>query len=221
MTVYESEDHHYVIKFFNPRSVIKENWFHRIPKLMRINSWKWISNTYFRQKERLEKYFYRYEMSFSDLKEETALIYIHLDPGTSLSQSLKLVDKKGIHHLLNLETHPFILQKKVDLTFTHLNKLIKAGQVEEAKEATRQIYSFFLSRAQKGYKDRFQALEKNYGFIEGKFVQFDTGRLRKDEAVFQNPYPETKRIILNIKPSLFNFPELLEVLDTCLKLELK
>src|SRR4051812_49432289 len=28
-TVYESQDKKYVIKFFNPRTVIKENWFHQ------------------------------------------------------------------------------------------------------------------------------------------------------------------------------------------------
>ena len=33
MTAYESADHQYVLKLFNPRSRIKESWFHDIKKL--------------------------------------------------------------------------------------------------------------------------------------------------------------------------------------------
>ena len=33
MTAYESADHQYVIKFFNPRNTIKESWFHHYSRL--------------------------------------------------------------------------------------------------------------------------------------------------------------------------------------------
>ena len=217
MTAYESPDGRYVVKFFNPRSVINKTWFQRPQKLLLLNSWKWISNTYFKKQERLEKYFKRCEISYNDLKAETGLVYIHVDPATSLSQTIQLTGKDGKTYQLDLETNPFVLQKKVVLTFEHIDHLLKQGKTDEAKEATRQIYTLFAARAQKGYKDRLQALEKNYGFVGGKLVQFDTGRLRKDHRVLNNPQKEVKRVISNIKPSFENYPELAQVLDECLE----
>src|ERR1043165_955934 len=43
MTAYESEDHQYVIKFFNPRPVIREKKWKKIETWRRLCSLKWIS----------------------------------------------------------------------------------------------------------------------------------------------------------------------------------
>lgn len=216
-TVYESLDKKYVIKFFNPRTVLKENWFHQFAKLRRLNSLKWITNTYFRQKLRLKKYFLRYELAFKDLKVETGLVYVHLDPSTALSKTIQLTDKEGNFHQFNLDAYPFVLQKKVELTMHHLDRLLKNGDVDGAKESVKQIYELFLSRAQKGYTDRLQTLNKNYGFFEGKAVQLDVGRIRKIPAIAENPSKEVKRVINNITPSLAHYSELTPVLQECLE----
>ncbi len=218
-TVYESQDKKYVIKFFNPRTVIKENWFHQFAKLRRLNSLKWITNTYFRQKLRLKKYFLRYELAFKDLKVETGLVYVHLDPSTALSKTIQLTDKEGNFHQFNLDSYPFVLQKKVELTMHHLDRLLQNGDVDGAKESVKQIYELFLSRAQKGYTDRLQTLDKNYGFFEGKAVQLDVGRIRKIPAIARDPIKEVKRVINNITPSLAHYPELTPILEQCLSSE--
>lgn len=218
MTVYQSQDQKYVIKFFNPRSVIKESWFHQFEKWRRFNSLKWITNTYIRKKLRLKKYFLRYEMAFKDLKEESGLVYVHLDPSTCLSKSVNIVDKEGKHHLVPLDAYPFVLQKKVELTMEHLGRLVKSGDVDGAKKSVEQIYELFLSRAQKGYTDRLQTLHKNYGFFEGRAVQLDVGRIRKISSVAEKPIKEMKRIVANIAPSLAeHYPELAPVLQECLQ----
>jgi hypothetical protein len=210
MTVYESEDHRYVLKFFNPRSVIKKAWFHRIDKLIHLNSFKWIVNTYFHQTERLEKYFHRYELSYQDLKEETGLVYIHLDPGTAVSQTVEVVTKEGVTHSIDTTHYPFVLQKKAELTMTCIGRLMKEGKVDEAKRCTLQIYELFKTRAEKGYKDPFQALEKNYGFVDGRAIQFDPGRLKKDPKVLANSQQELERVMINIQPAFKQHPELLD-----------
>jgi hypothetical protein len=216
MTVYQSQDKKYVIKFFNPRSVIKENWFHQFAKLRRFNSLKWITNTYFRKQQRLKKYFLRYEMAFKDLKDETGLIYVHLDPSTCLAQSLDIIDKEGSLHHIGLDASPFVLQKKVELTMDHLDRLLKNGDVLGAQKSVEQIYELFFSRAQKGYTDRLQTLYKNYGFFEGRAVQLDVGRIRKASAM--NTAQEMERIVSNITPSLAQpYPELAPVLQSCLR----
>lgn len=216
-TVYESQDKKYVIKFFNPRTVIKKNWFGQFAKMRRLNSLRWITHTYFRQKQRLKKYFLRYELAFKDLKEETGLAYVHLDPSTCLAQTLELTDKEGNHHQIQLDAYPFVLQKKVELTMHHLDRLLKSGDVAGAKESVKQIYALFLSRAQKGYTDRLQTLDKNYGFFEGRAVQLDVGRIRRIGAIAENPKKEMERIVSNINHSLAHYPELAPILEECLK----
>jgi hypothetical protein len=212
MTVYESQDKKYVLKFFNPRSVIKRNWFQKFNKLRRFNSLKWITNTYFRKKARMKRFFNRYEMAFQDLREETGLVYVHLDPSTCLAQSVEVVDKEGSLHHLPLKAYPFVLQRKVELTMHHIDRLLKNGDVAGARRSVEQIYDLFLTRTQKGYTDRLQTLYKNYGFIEGRAVQLDIGRIRKVPELAI--YPEMKRIISNISPSIAEpYPELAAVLQ--------
>ena len=216
MTVYQSQDQKYVLKFFNPRSVIKKSWFQQFPKLRRLNSLKWIANTYFSKKERMQRFFLRYEMAYQDLRDETGLVYVHLDPSTCLSKNVDVVDKEGNLHRIALDAYPFVLQKKVELTMHHLGRLLKNGDVEGAQKSVEQIYDLFLTRTQKGYTDRLQTLYKNYGFIDGRAVQLDIGRIRKDPELAVKP--EMKRIITNITPSIAEpFPELAPVLQEHLK----
>lgn len=192
LTVYESADHKYVIKFFNPR------------------------NSLFNKRKHLEKNFNRYAMSLKDLKEETGVIYNHFDPSTALPQSIEVVGKEGRLYHINLEKYPFVLQRKVELALPYLDRLYKEGRFEEAKEAGRQIYALFSSRAKKGYRDHSQNLACNYGFYNGKAVQLDPGRIRKDEAIAQNPRKEMERIVRNIKTTLPNYSGLIQVLEESL-----
>lgn len=191
LTAYESADHQYVIKFFNPR------------------------NSLFNRRKHLEKNFKRYAMSLKDLKEETGVVYNHFDASTVLNQTIEVVGKEGKVHQIRLEKYPFVLQKKVELVLPYLDKLYKEGRVKEAKEAVRQVYALFVSRTKKGYRDHSQNLAVNYGFYNGKAVQLDPGRIRKDKAVAQNPHKEMERITRNIKRYLSGYPGLDEVIEEC------
>ncbi|HEX4839995.1 MAG TPA: hypothetical protein VFU89_06100 [Rhabdochlamydiaceae bacterium] len=192
LTAYESADHQYVIKFFNPR------------------------NSLFNRRKHLEKNFKRYAMSLKDLKEETGIVYNHFDASTVLHQSVEVMGKEGKLYQIPLEKYPFILQRKVELVLPYLDKLYKEGRVAEAKESARQIYALFVSRTKKGYRDHSQNLEVNYGFYNGKAVQIDPGRIRHDKAVAQNPRKEMERIAKNIKRYLSGYPGLNKVIDECL-----
>ncbi len=191
LTAYESADHQYVIKFFNPR------------------------NSLFNKRKHLEKNFKRYAMSLKDLKEETGVVYNHFDVSSVLNQTVEVVGKEGKLYQIPLEKYPFILQKKVELVLPYLDRLYKEGRVSEAKEAARQIYALFVSRTKKGYRDHSQNLEVNYGFYKGKAVQLDPGRIRKDKTIAQNPRKEMERITKNIKRYLSGYAGLNEVIDEC------
>jgi hypothetical protein len=215
VTAFESADHHYVIKFFNPRNTIKENWFHRYSRLRQMNSLKWITKTYLEKEERLLTFFKCHRLAFRDLKEESGLIYLHFDKSSCLAQKIDLVDHDGKEYLVDLDVCPFILQKKAEIAMTHLKEQLAKGSIEEAKEGIRQIYQLFLTRAQRGYTDHHQSLCKNYGFADGRAVQLDVGRIKLDERVKKMPLNDLERIVANLSEQLP--PALAPVLNECLE----
>lgn len=218
VTAFESADHQYVLKFFNPRNTIKENWFHRYSRLRQMSAWKWIKKTYFEKEARLLKFFKCHRLAFRDLKEESGLIYLHFDQSSCLSKTIDVVDQEGKSYLVNLDVCPFILQKKVSIASTYLEELLGKGLVpeakQEAKEGVKQIYQLFLTRAQKGYTDHRQSLRKNYGFANGRAIQLDVGRIKWNEKVQKAPLQDLERIVENLSKQLP--PELVLVLDECL-----
>jgi hypothetical protein len=199
MTAYESENHDYVIKFFNPRPPLKEEWFHRYKKIKHFCTLKWFSRAYFRKEERLHKIFQRHKIAFNELREETALVYVHLNKSTAIKHTLEVIDQKGIAHSLDLENVPFALQKKVKLAGSHLRYLNDQNDIEGIRKAFRELEQLFTSRSNKKFTDRIQTLNNNYGFLGDQAIQIDFGRIWKDETL--NPEEETEKILSAIKNS--------------------
>lgn len=216
MTAFESADHQYVIKFFNPRTFIKKKWFSDISRLRRMVSLKWLSRAYFKREARLKRLSHRHQIALDGMAEDAGLIYAHLNPGTALATHLTCEDKEGRLHDLPLEHVPFILQKKSNLIFSHLQELLQEGEIEKAQERVREVYALFESRAHKGFTDRIQTLHNNYGFTSDGAIQIDVGGIMRDPLIAKNPTSEIQRVFANITPSLLKrFPELHSVIQEC------
>jgi hypothetical protein len=199
MTAYESSDHVYVLKFFNPRGRLKEKWFHDLNELKFLCSLKWLSSAYFRRSERLTSLFERYAIAFKEMKEEAGLVYVHVNQQTALNQIVKVVDKGGAIYFVNLKDTPFVLQRKAELAGERLIRLQKQNDRKGMKKALAQLKALFVLRASKGITDRIQTLHNNYGFVGNKAIQIDVGRIRLDEQVKRDPQAEVDRILSNIQ----------------------
>jgi len=209
MTAYESEDHQYVIKFFNPRPVIREKKWRKLETWRRLSSLKWASNAYLKRKQRITRLFQRYQLAFEELPEETGLLYVHFGKETRLSQKLNLADKTGKLYRIDMDRAPFILQRRSELVTNRLTRLLQNGEVDKAKQNLEELYLFFFHRAKKGFTDRIQTVHNNYGFVRDKVIQIDLGRLEKKESIRLSPEKETERIHRKISQSLSKrYPEL-------------
>ena len=193
MTAFESQDHQYVIKFFNPRKFVEKKWFSDVRRLRRLCSLKWISTAYFKKAQRINDLMDRYQMGFDELKSETALVYVHLNPATTLNHKIHLTDRSGKEHVVSLESIPFVIQRKGVLALSCINQLIQEGKMDEVRERISQLQALFSSRIQKGFTDLLQTLHNNYVFIETRAVQIDLGTLRKDPSL--DPEKEMQRIL--------------------------
>ena len=199
MTVYESEDRLYVIKFFNPRPPLKKEWFHSYKKIKYFCTFKWLSRAYFKRKERLHKIFKRHALAFNELRDETALVYVHLNRLTAPNHLLEVVDQNGSTHFLNLDEAPFALQRKVTLAGHRLRQLASQNNLEEINKAFEMLQRLFAERSNKKFTDRIQTLNNNYGFLDDRAIQIDFGRIWKDENL--NADEETERILNQIRRS--------------------
>jgi hypothetical protein len=125
--------------------------------------------------------FQSYINSFFLLPEETKLEYLHLAETDCLKKKLKVYDKIGVLHTIDLDSSSFLIQKKTDLLYPTLSKLLKNKETEQAKVLLKNFVEFYFQLIE---KDIFNptTLEKNLGCSSDlKPVQIDVGRVLRPQ----------------------------------------
>jgi hypothetical protein len=135
-----------------------------------------------KKKNKLERDFNSYKLAFEELREETGLLYIHLNKTDHLKQTVTIVDKLGIEHRLDLDRTEFVLQKRADLVYPHLQDLMQKGDTAGAKQVVDALLEVITARCQKGIFDEDARIHRNFGLIADKAVIIDVGRFKKDST---------------------------------------
>ncbi len=172
-----SEDGRYVIKFFKQK-LFEPSFFLKWSPAIWMNPSR-REKKLWKKQDKLQRDFASYRLSFDELKEETGLVYVHLNPSDWIRRNLIICDKLNIAHAIPLDRFNFILQKRADLVFPTIDKLMAEGNLAGAKRALSSILELFVSRCQKGILDSDPDLDKNFGFIDGHAVQIDIGRFTR------------------------------------------
>jgi hypothetical protein len=176
---FASEDGRYVIKFFiTPFRLFSSHALQTLP----IFSTKKCTQKTKRALSKLQRDFSSYQIANDILKEETGVLYMHLTKSTHLKKQLRIVDKLGIAHTLDLDQFAFAIQRKADLAFTHLRALIESGELELAKAAMRSLIALCIERDRKGIDDHDAKIHRNFGFIENRPLFIDIGRFVHDAS---------------------------------------
>ena len=175
-----SDDGKYVLKFFLckvPRFLTKIEvpfYKRRMKRKFRINLQKALKN---------------YDIAFRELKDETALIGVHLRSEEINIPSCKLRDWGGVECSVDLNRAVFVLQYYCDVLDEQYSKM-------NSEDVFARLRAFFEQRSQKGYTDlkrRFNP--KNFGFRGEKIVMIDPGNLEYVESLKTSPDIEVERII--------------------------
>ena len=148
--IFISEDQKYVIKFFKMRRLTPKYWLNYLPL-------PWLEKLRFEKIQRRERLrqetFESFKSAFEDFKEETGLLFVHLNKTKYLHDKAIFVDKEGKEHLVSLNKVPFVLQKKAQMIFPYVSDLIDQGQSPRALEALSSVLRLIKDRCQKGYVD--------------------------------------------------------------------
>lgn len=162
-----SQDGKYVIKFFRMK--------HLIPSLSDYLK----PGRLVRREKNLNAIFTAYKSAYDELKEETGLLFIHLNKTENLKCKLTVTDRIGREHVIDLDQTEFVVQEKAELIFTYFKKLLDQGDhagVARAKEA---MLALVRTRIEKGFADQDKAVSHNYGFVSGRPIHLDIGRIFK------------------------------------------
>ena len=205
-----SEDQKYVIKFFRIKYLTPKYWLSYIPI-------PWLDRLRFekidmRERRRKETYD-SFRLVMEDFKEETALLFTHFSKTHYPHDKVILVDKLGVKHIVSLNKVPFVLQKKAEMIYPYVSTLIREGKRELALESLINVLLLIKERSLKGYVDKDGGVSSNYGFIDGRPVEIDLGRVVRDDSIKDpvNYLQEILRVSKKIESWLqLSYPELTE-----------
>ena len=164
---FESEDGKSVVKFF----IMK----HQIPRLSDL----WHPEKVEYRRQNLFSIFRAHKLAYSELKADTGLIYIHLNKTDHLKTQLKVIDRLGRTHHIDLDKTEFVVQEKAELIFTHLKKLLVRGDKEKAQKCIQAVLDVVKRRMDKKISDHDKAVKHNYGFIGDRAIHLDIGRIEQ------------------------------------------
>lgn len=169
-----SQDGKYVLKFFRMNHLTPKKWlkFFPIPGLERYKY-----NKIQRREERAEQVFSGIKKVYEGFREESALLFVHLNQTHHLKKRVILFDRKGKPLFIPLDKVPFILQERAELLYSHLTSLMQQGDKEGAIRALRSLLSMVWRRGERGFIDKDDGMNHNYGFIGERVIQIDIGRL--------------------------------------------
>jgi hypothetical protein len=214
---FESKDHKYVIKFLKLQRLRIPHWASHIP-ISFVNNW-------FEKKRALKQGMLHglltsWKIGFEHLKEESATVYVHINPSHTLQKHLTLYDKIGKKHQLDLDKTVFLIQKKVQPLIPALQQM---GQSKEAYALMDELIALFLSEYKRGFAEKELYIMRNMGVYEGKIVHVDSGRLERDESLIDPENRKKELIRKTVKWRAWlqeNYPELAAYFEKQLELNI-
>jgi hypothetical protein len=181
--VFASEDGKYVIKFVKYQRFRPQAWldhFAFIPVFDRYRLGK-----IEKKEKKLNMLFESWKIAYDNLQPETGLIYVHLNKSVDLDQQLKIVDKIGIEHTLNLDDMEFMVQKRAVMLCETVNTLVAQGQTYKAETLISNLVDMVLNEYSRGFADNDHALMQNTGVFEGNPVHIDVGQFVINPEIVQ------------------------------------
>lgn len=168
-----SDDEQYVLKFFKYAQPTVPRFLTTIPLLNHFKPFR--PHRFEKVMQKQQRDLQGYELAFNHFKEETGLVAVHLHPSESSYPVITLSDKLHIAHQIDLNTTPFILQRKACPIYSQLKKWVAAGDVQQAKQGIQSLILLLQKRMHKQLQDDDVHFYSNFGFMGSTAIQIDPG----------------------------------------------
>lgn len=216
--VFLSQDKEYVIKFFKYQRFRLLPWLTYFPPLPAMIKYR--EQKLEKKAQKLAGFMQSWKVAFENLKEETGLIYVHLNKTSQLYKPLIIYDKVGQIHQIDLDRTEFCIQRRADMLCSALLKFKEQGDFQGAKRLITHLLTLIISEYQRGLADNDHALMQNTGVAQGKPVHIDVGQFVINEQVknssiyYQELFTKTYKFKIWLKEA---YPELALFLEDQLR----
>lgn len=204
---FQSEDGKYILKLFKFKHIRPLFLVTLLPDIGPFTVFK--QHYFAKREERLQKMFEGYLLAFQRHQKESGLLYLHLNPTTTLGQTVTLYDKLGISHSIDLDRLAFVLQRRAVRADETLRRLLDRGEVTDAKRYLNGLLALLKSEYAMGIHDSDRGILRNTGFIGEKPIHFDVGELSEQDVKLSDLKKNMNDLhqwILNNYPDIY--PEL-------------
>ena len=189
------EDKKTILKFFKhehllPSAILRN--FSLNSLLMQCSPWP-AETPYFQ-----EFNFKSCTLLYRQAKERTGLLYLHLNKTNKQHKPVVLIDNIGVRHTIDLDKTEFVVQKRAELLFDHIDRLAKEKRIEEAKQSLDDMIDCLLTLFKKGMRDLDLSLHHNFGYTDEGAVTLDLSSFEPDESL-KKPGNYRKELIVKTR----------------------
>lgn len=214
--VFESFDKNYVLKLFKNKH-IKDPLF--LKKLCFFPFVKEIAqNTSKKRVLRRESLTKSLALAQKHLKNESAIILVHLTPVDCFSDPVNVFDKVGWQHCIDLNQTAFILQKKATPLPVVFSKLVAAKDHDQISSLLTSLKKMVQQCIKVGVIDTSDHLIHKTAYLEneGRTILMDIGKLSKSTNYINfNPEEYLAKSVQIVRSwSEINLPALLPYLSS-------
>lgn len=131
------------------------------------------------KKKRTRRAFFYAESYFvaeKFLQEQTGIMYLHLSKSEGLP-IVRVIDRASREFEVDLNSVPFVVQRKCEPLYSALANIQKTQGNQALVSTLNDFLEMVDFRISKGIADSDHDVEHNFGFLEGKLVHLDPGRL--------------------------------------------
>lgn len=195
--VFESADKQYVIKFLQFQKYRHHPLINCLPLPAALDEKR--QNKTLHKEEKRDALLMSWKVAFTRLKEQTQLLYVHLNRADPVGKTLIVHNKCGLTYRLDLDRYVFMLQKKVDLFPEVLEDLVSKGDMTSAKQLLDGLLDLYLFEYQQGLFEEDRYIVRNTGVFDHRPMHLDVDRFREDDTL---KLPEQQALQLQWKTAL-------------------
>jgi hypothetical protein len=170
---FESQDRHYVLKFFKHQRYRISSWLTALPLPHHLQA-IYVAKQQ-KKEEKLQAHVQSCILAIEELPDETALLCLHLNKERLFNKKITLYDKLHRKVVISLDEYDFQLQRKT-------------ATVPATKEGFEAILTLLEKVFEKGIAQTDCALSKNVGYLNKQAIFIDTGSFSKDSRLKNTAY---------------------------------
>lgn len=202
--VFVSQDDKYILKFIKCQRINVSDIYAKFPLPPFLNKKRQANMA--EREDRLARHFTSMALAYDPLKEQTGLLFLHIEPTREVQKMVTLIDKLGFSHNVEIDTVPYALQIKAQKVGAVLGKLWKKRNIPELTKRLDQLIDLFIERASFGIINPDSSLvqRNNIGYTPTRAIYIDIGTFKRskrssDPAYLRKDFQKLKPIIRWLK----------------------